>query len=220
MDDLRNLLHLCSADELVGLSNILKSKESTIDSIIDSFWWNCQNTAYYYLGYRPTYLDIIRKVADHLKVAYLANDVPSQIEIAIAQKTLQKLWERLTPLQRKEMEEQWRTAAQGFDKTGSVFASGSIFATLTAAQLSGFGIYLLASTSLGAITGAIGIALPFAVYTTMSSAIAAIIGPVGWLGAGLFTLWALNEPNHTRLVPAILYVCMLRARRALGDGTE
>ncbi len=81
---------------------------------------------------------------------------------------------------------------------------------LTAAQLSGFGVYLLASTTLGAITGAIGITLPFAVYTAMSSAIAVIIGPVGWIGAGLFAVWQLTGANYKKLIPAILFVCALR----------
>lgn len=78
--------------------------------------------------------------------------------------------------------------------------------------MSGFGIYLLASTTLGTLTGVIGITLPFVVYTTMSSAIAVIIGPVGWIGAGLFTLWQLTSPSYKRVIPAILYICALRAR--------
>lgn len=220
MDDLRTLLQRYSLDELAGLATILNLKDANIDSIIDGFWWNCQHTAYYCLGYQPSYLEIVRQVASHLKVPYTTDDLPSQIEITIAQVTLQTLWERMTPEQRQAMEEQWRKTAQEFGKIGSVLTSGSIFAALTAAQLSGFGIYLLASTSLYAITGMIGLTLPFAVYTTMSSAIAVIIGPVGWIGAGLLALWMLNGPNYKRLVPAVLYVCMLRARQSLGDGTE
>ena len=95
-----------------------------------------------------------------------------------------------------------------------------MFGALTAAQLSGFGVYLLASTSLGALTATLGVTLPFAVYTTMSSTIAALIGPVGWIGAGLFTIWKLTGPNYKRLIPAILYVVMLRSKqsRQTGDG--
>lgn len=219
MHDLRTLLDQCSSEELAGLATILQLKETTFDSIIDGLWWNCQNTAFYYLGYQPSYQKIIQEVADYLKVSYTTDDLPAQIEIAIAQATLQQLWERMTPEQRRAIEEQWRKTAQEFDKTGSVWTSGGLFATLTAAQLSGFGVYLLASTSLGVVTAALGITLPFVVYTTMSSAIAVIIGPVGWIGAGLLALWTLNEPNYKRLVPAILYICMLRSRQSLGDGT-
>ena len=109
------------------------------------------------------------------------------------------------------MEEELRRAAQKFDKGGALVGSTSIFAALTAAQLSGFGIYLLASTSLGALTGVLGVTLPFAAYTMMSTAIATIIGPVGWIGAGLFLIWKLTGPNYKRLIPAILYISMLRS---------
>ncbi|MBU7587572.1 MAG: hypothetical protein KAF91_32910, partial [Nostoc sp. TH1S01] len=54
--------------------------------------------------------------------------------------------------------------------------------------------------------------LPFVAYTTMSSTIAVIIGPVGWIGAGLFTAWQLTSPNYKRLIPAIIYICALRAK--------
>ena len=56
---------------------------------------------------------------------------------------------------------------------------------LGAAQLSGFGIYVLASTTVGAITSVLGLTLPFAFYTTMSSAISFVIGPVGFLVMGV-----------------------------------
>ncbi len=61
--------------------------------------------------------------------------------------------------------------------------------------------------------GVLSVTLPFAVYITMSSAIAVIIGPVSWIGAGLFTIWKLTGANYKRLIPAILYVSALRAKQ-------
>jgi uncharacterized protein YaaW (UPF0174 family) len=133
----------------------------------------------------------------------------------MAKKVMKTVWEKMTPEQRRQMEREWQKTAAEFDKSGSLAGSASIFAALTASQLSGFGIYLLATTSLGALTGVIGITLPFAVYTAMTTAIAVIIGPVGWIGAGLFALWALSGPNYKKLIPAILYVCALRSQQDL-----
>ena len=45
-------------------------------------------------------------------------------------------------------------------------------------------------------------------------AIAALIGPVGWVGAGLFAIWKLTGPNYKKLIPAILYVSILRNKYA------
>ena len=47
-----------------------------------------------------------------------------------------------------------------------------MFSFLTAAQLSAFGIYLLATTSLGVITKTLGFSLPFLFYSSLSSVIA------------------------------------------------
>jgi hypothetical protein len=89
--------------------------------------------------------------------------------------------------------------AEQFEDSGSMGAAAGIFAALMAAQLSGFGVYLLASTALGALTGAVGIAFPFAAYAAVSSAIAVAIGPVGWIGAGLFAIWALTDRAARKL---------------------
>ena len=101
----------------------------------------------------------------------------------------------MTPFQRDQMEKEWRKAAQEFDKTGRLAGATSIFGALTAAQLSGFSIYLLATTSLATITSVIGVTLPFAAYTMMSTAIAVIIGPAGWIGAGSFRHMETHRPE-------------------------
>lgn len=57
--------------------------------------------------------------------------------------------------------------------------------TLTIANLSGFGLYLMASTVVGGLTSILGITLPFVFYTSMSSALSVITGPIGWsIGLG------------------------------------
>lgn len=88
-------------------------------------------------------------------------------------------------------------------------------AALGAAQASGFGVYLAATTALGFATHAVGVTLPFAVYTGMTSTIAFLIGPAGFLAAGLWGTWKLTGPNWKRLIPAILYVAATNARRRL-----
>lgn len=160
-----------------------------------------------------SYRESVGQVADHLEIAYPPYETSVELAVRIAQQVLRTVWEKMTPAQRRQMEEEWQRTAQQFDKGKTLLAGTGIFGALTAAQVSGFGVYLLASTSLGALTGAMGIVLPFAVYTTMSSAIAVIIGPVGWIGAGLFLLWKLTGPNYKRLIPAILYVMMLRTNQ-------
>lgn len=212
MDELQQLLKKCSPDERVGLSKVLGAEKAIPKALIDELRWNYQSWWNSLLGCEPDYREIVEYVAKHLHVSYSKYTFISDLEIKISQKVLETVWEKMTPKQREQMEIELRKAAQEFDKTGSLVTSSSIFATLTAAKLSGFGIYLLASTALGALTGAVGITLPFAVYMAMSMAIKTVIGSVGWIGAALFALWQSGESNKERLIPAIVYICMLRSK--------
>lgn len=64
-------------------------------------------------------------------------------------------------------------------------ASVAALTSLGVAQLSGFGIYLLASSTVGAITAALGFTLSFGFYTAMSSIISVAIGPIGFALAAI-----------------------------------
>lgn len=64
-------------------------------------------------------------------------------------------------------------------------ASLAALSTIGAAQISGMGVYLLASSTVGAITSALNITLAFSFYTTMSSVISTVIGPIGFAIAAI-----------------------------------
>jgi uncharacterized protein YaaW (UPF0174 family) len=217
MYELEALLNRVSYEKRLGLGKILGIESASSQKLIDQLRWNYQPWWNSVLKLEPSYREIVEHVAQHLKVSYPNYYETREIEIKIAQKVFEVVWERMTPQQRRDMEEELRRAAQKF---GSFAASGSMFAVLTAARLSGFGVYLLASTSLGALTSALGITLPFAVYTGMSSAIAFIIGPAGWISAALFAIWKSGESNKEKLITAIVYICMLRCEVQSGNGSS
>ncbi|QCE40229.1 hypothetical protein [Psychroserpens sp. NJDZ02] len=121
------------------------------------------------------------------KIATANNEkIDFSLGIASAEKELylklfQQEFEKLTEEEKDNINKELEKA--GLDKTQIKSLSG--ISALGAAQLSGFGIYLLASSTLGAITSIIGITLPFAFYTGMSSVISFVIGPVGFLVMGV-----------------------------------
>lgn len=55
---------------------------------------------------------------------------------------------------------------------------------LIAGQSSGFGIYLATTTGISAVSSAIGVTLPFAVYQGATTALGVMLGPIGWIVAG------------------------------------
>ncbi len=215
MQELKDLLYRTSAEKLKGLADILEASDSTVNAIADKFCCQSQNLGEFFWGVfsgkQPSYKEIVQQTARQLGISYRNYETSSEIEVKIAQHVMETVWENMTPEQRQQMDAELKATAAKYDKGAELLSNVSIFGALTAAKLSGFGVYLLASTTLGAITGVIGITLPFVIYTSMSTMLAVVIGPVGWLGAGLFAFWNMTGPNYKKLVPAILYVCMLRA---------
>jgi hypothetical protein len=100
-------------------------------------------------------------------------------------------------------------------KSTTLHGPVTAFAALGAAQASGFGIYLASTTALGFLTHAIGVTLPFAVYTGLTSTIAIAISPIGWLVAGFWTFWQLTQPKWKNLVAAIVYISSTNFRLKL-----
>lgn len=84
----------------------------------------------------------------------------------------------------KKFQEELKTFASKNGIDASQIKSLTTIGTLAGANFAGFGLYVMASTVVGGITSAIGLTLPFAVYTGMSSVLSVITGPVGWI-AGL-----------------------------------
>ena len=212
-EELGMLLDKATPKERSALAQLLDANSSNLDDIVNAFWWNCQSVFGYLVGSEPSYSQIVQQVAEKLDIEFPQRWKIEDLERLIAQHVLKTVWEKMTPEQRIEFEDKMRQMAQEFDKGGALAGGASIFTALTSAQLSGFGVYLLASTALSTLTGVIGVTLPFALYTKMSSAIAVIIGPVGWIGAGLFAIWKLTGANYKRLIPAILYVSALREKQ-------
>jgi hypothetical protein len=85
-------------------------------------------------------------------------------------------------------------------------------AALSAAQASGFGVYMGATTALGLISHAVGVTLPFAVYTGMTSTIAFLIGPVGFLASGGWLAHVLTSPEWARIHRALLHIIAMGAK--------
>jgi hypothetical protein len=128
-----------------------------------------------------SYTQFVEKIAsaNNKKIDFSLGIANAEKELYL--KLFQQEFEKLTEEEKDNIYKELEKA--GLDKSQIKSLSG--ISALGAAQLSGFGIYLLASSTLGAITSVLGITLPFAFYTGMSSVISFVIGPVGFLVMGV-----------------------------------
>lgn len=168
----------------------------------------------------PHYNLLLAKAAKHIK-AYEGDPTLEECELYLSHAVIIAALQRMSPSQRIkffntniDMDKIMESA-----KIKSTNLKGSVMAAtaLGVAQASGFGVFLASTTALGFLTHAIGITLPFAVYTGLTSTIAFVIGPAGWLVAGIWGAWKLTQPKWKHIIPPLLYIVSTNSLRQLRE---
>lgn len=179
MENLKAFLNKLSAKELEVLYELLGIKNKTVEHITAKF-----SALLLPFGGRfqekLSYKEILDEICKNKNIEVELNLKTADLERDIFQKLFVKEYEDLSDIEKEAFID--KLEKEGLNKS-QITALTSV-AAITAAQASGFGVYLLASSTVGALTSLLGISLPFAFYTTMSSAISIIIGPIGFLVLG------------------------------------
>lgn len=163
----------------------------------------------------PSYDELVLGACSHLKAAEDGAPIADH-ELFLSHAIIVSALQAMTPRQR----------AQAFTKLvdpskicpGANVSSNNISAPVTTlallgvAQLSGFGVFAAATTALGFLTHAVGVTLPFVFYSGLSSTIAFIIGPVGWLSAGVWGAWTLTKAEWKKIIPGLIYIIAHNSR--------
>jgi hypothetical protein len=122
---------------------------------------------------------------------------------------------RLENLDEDELQSILKQADENLKKRAQQMGFSFIPAAgVVAGELSGFGIYLATTTGLGAISSAIGVTFPWAVYQGATTVLGVMLGPIGWAlvgagvvagGIGLLSQWLKrNDQKLTTVVIAII----------------
>lgn len=119
-------------------------------------------------------------------------------------------WQSLSDSQQKDLDVAVRQSLGATGNSRELIQVGGLAGLMITAKLSGFGVYLLASSALSTVSGAVGLTLPFGLYTSISNAISVALGPVGWVALGIFATWKLTGTNYQKLIPIALYIAYLR----------
>ncbi|MBZ9730890.1 hypothetical protein LB467_14435 [Salegentibacter sp. JZCK2] len=153
-----------------------------------------------------TYREILKKIANHYKIPISGTDV-KKIEEEILVYKFQENFQKLSPEDKRRFQQELNKVLEKKNLEGSQLASLGSVGALALAEISGMGIYIVASTFVGGLTSVLGITLPFAFYTGMSSFLAFVTGPVGWavgIGALAYSLRNDNFDSITNKFKATL----------------
>jgi uncharacterized protein YaaW (UPF0174 family) len=215
IDQLKNMLKELEPERLEKIAAIVKAKNPTVGAILEAFSYYGSTMWGKLSGKKRSYEDVVRGAAKTLSISCCGDDAVEEIEFKIAQKCVKIAVEKMTPEERKEFEDKLKRIAQKFGATATIFKDKSIITvliSLTVAQLSGFEVYLLASTSLAFVGHMFGAAFSFFVYTTLSKAIAIIIGPFGWSVLAVGVLAKIFGPDYEKIIQAIIYIFGIKTR--------
>ncbi len=168
----------------------------------------------------PRYDILIVEAAKHLK-SYEGEPSLGDCELYLSHAVIISALQRMKPVQRIKFFTQMvpvNELAKTMDvKSTSVRGPATAFVGLGLARLSGFGIYEASTTALGFLTHAVGITLPFAAYTGLTSTIAYVIGPAGWLSAVVWGAWKLTQPEWDKIIRGLIYIVHCNARVKASD---
>ena len=166
----------------------------------------------------PDWDVLVAGLAQHLKVHDSAARTEMS-ELYISHALIVRALKAMTPVQRKAFFDRQLDSASmignGVPSDKRLAGPKHTFAALGVANAAGFSLYTASSTALGFVTHAVGVTLPFAAFTGLTSSIAFLIGPAGWLGAGAYAFWKVTSTNWKDLAPAIVYLINARAAEAL-----
>ena len=180
MNNLKASLAFFSIEELSVLHKILKSDGKSTESIIYKFERLLLSGLWGVLEKNDSYKDVLHKIAKHNNIKV---DI-STSEVACERDLYFKLFKKELDQMTAEEKEDFYQDLEKKGLTRAQVASLSGLATLGAAQASGIGVYLLASSTVFSIASLVGVTLPFAFYTGLSTAISYVIGPLGFLVLG------------------------------------
>jgi uncharacterized protein YaaW (UPF0174 family) len=204
------VLNHATSDERINLATILGiAADSSSDVMIDALRKaGSHSVTSLVRGSHVPYEEVVKDVAIKLgaKPPITATTAVDLERLAISA-AFDSMLSKSSPEQRKVILAEI-ASKQGQSSTDVMTAAGG----LALANLSGFGLYVAASSALSAITGAIGLTLPFAVYTGMSSILAAITGPVGWVTLLSAAIYKMGSTDYKKTIPGVIAISSSRAR--------
>lgn len=166
----------------------------------------------------PSYSELVSGSSKKLKV-YEEDSSLEELEIFISQAIIVSALNNMKPKERLEFFTREIDPISIFehsdDTTNSIKGATTTAALIGATSASGFGVYAASTTALGFVTHAVGITLPFAAYTGLTSTIAFLIGPAGWLAIGTWGFFSVTKSEWNKLIPVILYITSVNSRKLL-----
>ena len=189
-----NLINLLSDEQRRVFLKLLNKKNSTnidllkeLNKLISSFGG--------FFSEQKSYKQILEKICEKRRIKNIYSNSVYETEQLILENKFNTIYNSLNKEDKRKFDEEIQMIALqrglSLDQAKSISAIG----TLAGANIAGFGLYIMASTFVGGLTSAIGLTLPFAFYTGMSSALSIVTGPIGWIAGLGYVAYTFRNDN-------------------------
>lgn len=154
-----------------------------------------------------SYDEVAKDVASHLKVQFDKNEDVLIVEDGILRKILRDSFERMSPDERA-------TVLKELNVTDLAMLGPAASAALIAAgRAGGFATYKLALVVANAVSKALlGRGLPLVVNAAAARTIGVVLGPIGWVVTGVWTLADMASPAYRVTVPCVVQIAYMRQK--------
>lgn len=158
-------------------------------------------------GTGVSYREILTDVAKKQKVNFNSNNSVEQIEQYILQSIMKKAIEEMS-------EEELKKFLTEIDAGKTVGTKQAMTAgALTALRLGGFTTYKMAVIVANAVAKSLlGRGLTLAGNATLTRGLSVVLGPIGWIITGLWTLFDIASPAYRVTIPCVIQVAYMRLK--------
>lgn len=153
------------------------------------------------------YREVVSDVAMHLKVSVHKDSSVPTMEDGIMRKILADAYDKMS-------QEEKRALLDALNLTDmSLLQPAALAAAIAAGRLAGFATYKLATIVAHAVAKALlGKGLTFAATGTLMRGISVLIGPVGWILTGIWTMADMASPAYRVTVPCVVQLAYIRQK--------
>lgn len=154
------------------------------------------------------YIEVVRDVADNLKVNYNKNADVATIEGQIQIKVLEKAYKQMSDEERAELLKEL-----GVSIANGIPTALPVVAIQGAIKLGGFAAYKMALIIANAIAKVlIGRGLSLAANRALAQVMKAFAGPIGWAITVVWTLVDLAGPAYRVIIPCVIHTAYIRQK--------
>ncbi len=161
------------------------------------------------------YDEIVKDVASHMEVNFKKTDDVLVIEDGLLKKILRDSFEKMTPEERQAVLDELGVADL------SLLGPATTAATLIAGKMAGFATFKIALIVANAVARSIlGKGLSFATNRLITKSLGVVLGPIGWVVTGLWTIADLASPAYRVTVPCVIQIAYMRQKALMHATTS